>query len=186
MKRDIRIFGDPVLREKSRPVTAPDAEIRALADDMVETMFAAEGCGLAAQQVGETRAICVIYVPEDLDKNEAGERQHPGLVTPLVLLNPRITAASKKTEGREEGCLSFPGIRGSIPRATQIVLEFMDLDGRIRTEKLRDFAARVVQHELDHLNGVLFIDRMSPAKRFAIKRRLATLREETEERLNQA
>ena len=186
MKRDIRTFGDPVLREKSRPIAAPTPEIRALADDMIETMFAAEGCGLAAQQIGETRAICIVYVPEDLDKNEAGERLHPNFEGPRALLNPRIIEASKKSEGREEGCLSFPGIRGSIPRSLEIVLEYMDLDGKTHTVKLREFAARVVQHELDHLNGILFIDKMSPAKRFAIKRKLADLRTETQEKLGLA
>ena len=181
MKRDIRTFGDPVLRMPSRPIAAPTPEICALAEDMIETMFAAEGCGLAAQQIGETRSICIVFVPEDLDKNEAGERLHPQFEGPRALLNPRIVRSSKKTEGREEGCLSFPGIRGTITRPLEIDLEFMDLDGKTHAMTLRDFAARVVQHEIDHLNGVLFIDKMSPAKRFAIKRKLADLRAETEE-----
>jgi peptide deformylase len=102
---------------------------------------------------------------------------------PLVMLNPEITETSKKTGGREEGCLSFPDIRGSIQRPVEITVKFIGLDGKPRVEKLRDFAARVVQHEVDHLNGILFIDKMSPAKKFALKRKLATLKHETEEQL---
>ena len=181
MKREIRKYGDPVLREKAQLITGINAEIRALASDMLDTMRAAEGCGLAAQQIGETRAICVIAVPEDLDKNEAGERQHPHLEMPLVMLNPEITEVSKKSAGRDEGCLSFPEIRGSIQRPVEITVKFLGLDGKSRVEKLRDFAARVVQHEVDHLNGILFIDKMSPAKKFALKRKIANLKSETEE-----
>jgi peptide deformylase len=183
MKREIRKFGDPVLREKAKPIAKIDASVRALADDMLETMHAAEGVGLAAQQIGETRAICIIMVPPDLDKNEAGERQHPHLEKPTVLLNPVVIEASKTMAGRDEGCLSFPEIRGTIQRPTAITLKYMGLDGVERLEKLRDFAARVVLHEVDHLNGVLFIDKMSPAKKFASKRKLANLKAETEEEL---
>ena len=186
MKREITKYGNPVLRQKSTPIKTVTDEIRRLADDMIETMRAAEGCGLAAQQIGETRAICVIALPPDLDKDEAGMPQHPNLQMPLVVINPEITAASKKTAGREEGCLSFPDIRGSILRHTEITLKFTGIDGTPREEKLRDFAARVIQHEIDHLNGVLFIDKMSPAKKFAIKRKLANLKAETEEALGLA
>lgn len=171
-----------MLREKSRPVAAVDKEIRTLAADMIETMREAEGVGLAAQQIGETRSICVIAVPPDHDRDGNGGPLHPHLVMPLVLLNPTITELSRKTEGREEGCLSFPDIRGSIPRSVEITVSFTDLEGRARVEQLRGFVARVVQHEVDHLNGVLFIDRMSPAKKFALKRRLAALKSATEER----
>ena len=144
MKREITKYGNPVLRQKSTPIKTVTDEIRRLADDMIETMRAAEGCGLAAQQIGETRAICVIALPPDLDKDEAGMPQHPNLQMPLVVINPEITAASKKTAGREEGCLSFPDIRGSILRHTEITLKFTGIDGTPREEKLRDFAARVI------------------------------------------
>lgn len=183
MKRDIRKYGDPVLREKSRRIEKVDDEIRALAADMIDTMNAAEGVGLAAQQIGETRSICVILVPPDYDKDETGARMHPHLDGPVVLLNPEITAASKTVAGRDEGCLSFPEIRATIQRFTEVTVSFMDIEGRPRVEKLRDFAARVAQHEIDHLNGVLFIDKMSPAKKFALKRRISALRRETEEAL---
>lgn len=183
MKLQIRKYGDPVLREKAKPITKITDEIHRLAADMMDTMHAAEGVGLAAQQIGETRAICIIMVPPDLDKNETGEPQHPHLAQPVVLLNPVITEASKTMAGRDEGCLSFPEIRGSIQRPTAITLKYMGLDGIERTEKLRDFAARVVQHEVDHLNGILFIDKFSPAKKFASKRKLANLKADTEAEL---
>ncbi len=183
MKREIRKYGDPVLREKSHAIAHVDAGIRALATDMIETMKSAEGVGLAAQQIGETRAICVIGLPPDLDQNEAGERLHPHLEMPMVLINPHVTETSKQTGVHEEGCLSFPNIRANITRPVEITIKFTGLDGKNRTEKLRDFAARAVQHEVDHLNGILFIDKMSPAKKFALKRKISTLRAETEEEL---
>lgn len=183
MKLEIRKYGDPVLREKAKPITKITDEIHKLAADMIDTMHAAEGVGLAAQQIGETRAICIIMVPPDLDKNSEGQPQHPHLEKPVVVLNPVITESSKTIGGREEGCLSFPEIRGTIQRPTQITLKYTGLDGVERIEKLRDFAARVVQHEVDHLNGVLFIDKFSPAKKFAVKRKLANLKAETEAEL---
>lgn len=170
-----------MLREKARPIAKVGAEIRKLADDMIDTMRYAEGVGLAAQQIGETRAICVVEVPDKMDRDEAGNRFHPGLDMPMVLLNPEIFEPSKKTESREEGCLSFPEIRGNITRSVEIGLRYMDLEGAKHELRVKDFLARVVQHEVDHLNGVLFIDRMSPAKKFAIKGRLARLKAEYEE-----
>lgn len=183
MKREIRKYGDPVLREKAKPIAHVDADIKSLAADMIDTMRAAEGVGLAAQQIGETRAICVISVPEDLDRDAEGNRQHPHLDMPLVIMNPQIEKPSKVVDSREEGCLSFPNIRGNISRPVEITLKFTGIDGRQRVEKLNDFAARVVQHEVDHLNGILFIDKMSPAKKFALKRKIAAIKNETEERL---
>jgi peptide deformylase len=153
---------------------------------MIETMRDAEGVGLAAQQIGDTRAICVIAIPPDHDKDKAGERIHPHLEMPLVLINPEITVCSKKTDALEEGCLSFPSIRASITRPAEITIKFLDLHGKRREEKLSDFTARAVQHEVDHLNGILFNDKMSAAKKFAIKRKLANLKEETEEKLGLA
>jgi peptide deformylase len=178
MRLNLRYYGDPILRDPARPVQPPEASLRQLAADMLETMRASEGVGLAAQQVGETRSICVVEVPEDYDRDEAGQRLNPELTMPLVLLNPQIHTFSDKTDAREEGCLSFPDIRGKIERSLEIGLRFLDLDGQPCDLAVRGFAARVIQHEVDHLNGVLFIDRMSVAKRFAIKGRLAKMKKE--------
>lgn len=186
VKLDIHAYGDPVLREKAAPVRAVDEEVRAFARDLIETMRAEQGVGLAAQQVGRAIAVCVIEVPVEYDTDDAGQRLNPGLAMPMVFINPEIITVSRKTDGHEEGCLSFPGIRGSIQRHVEITVRYLDEQGRPQERRLVDFVARVVQHEIDHLNGVLFIDRMSAAKRFALKKRLNTLKRETEERLGLA
>jgi peptide deformylase len=173
----MRYYGDPILRTPSHPVRPPNEGLRELAARMIETMHASEGVGLAAQQIGEARAICVVAVPEDYDKDDAGARINPDLPMPLVLLNPVIHTFSDKTDSREEGCLSFPDIRGKIERSSEIGVRFQDLEGQVHDLTVRGFAARVIQHEVDHLNGVLFIDRMSVAKRFALKGRLAKLKD---------
>lgn len=178
MRLNLRYYGDPVLRTPAKDVRPPDESLRRLAVDMVETMRSSEGVGLAAQQIGETRAICVVEVPEDHDKDDKGGRLNPDLPMPLVLLNPVIHRLGERTENLEEGCLSFPDIRGKIERSLDIGLRYVDLDGQAHDVTVRGFAARVIQHEVDHLNGVLFIDRMSVAKRFALKGRLARLKEE--------
>jgi peptide deformylase len=183
MKYDVTLYGNPVLREKAQPVPEVTAEIRAIAANMIETMRAYSGCGLAAQQVGMTRSIFVIEVPEDHDLDDKGQRIHPDLTMPMVLINPRILSKSSRTEFYEEGCLSFPDIRGQVPRSTEIDVTFLDENGTPHHARYRDFVARVIQHELDHLEGVLFIDRMSTAKRIGLAARLRRLKRETEESL---
>lgn len=186
MSLSLHFYGDPILRTPAARIPAVTPEIRALAESMLATMRAAEGVGLAAQQIGQALAICTIEVPVEYDTDENGQRIHPGLAMPLVLINPEILETSRKTDGHEEGCLSFPGIRGDIQRPREIVLRYQDLDGAAHTVTLRDFVARVVQHEVDHLNGVLFIDRMSMPKRMVLKKKLLRLKEDTEERLGLA
>lgn len=183
MKLPIHFYGDPVLRGKAVPVPAVTDEIRAFARDLIETMHEEQGVGLAAPQVGRSLAVCVVEVPLDYDTDEEGNRLHPDVAMPLVLINPEIVDPSRKIDHHEEGCLSFPSLRGSIPRPIEITVRYLDELGKPRELHLREFLARVVQHEVDHLNGVLFIDRMSPAKRFALKKRLNTLKRETEEAL---
>lgn len=183
MKLDIHSYGDPILRTPAERIPAVTPEIRTLAADMIETMRAAEGVGLAAQQIGRALAICTVEVPAEYDTDEAGTRKHPDLAMPMVLLNPEITASARKLDHHEEGCLSFPGVRGDIQRPVEITLRYQDLDGQVHERVLRDFLARVVQHEVDHLNGVLFIDRMSAPKRLVLAKRLKRMRLETEERL---
>lgn len=181
MIHEVRIYGDPILRAKARPIDAVTDEIRALGRDMIETMRVAEGVGLAAQQIGLDIAICVVEVPEAADKDDAGNRLNPDLAMPLVVLNPEILSLSKKSESSEEGCLSFPEIRGNIERPVDIRLRFMDEHGKTRELDVRGFTARVLQHEIDHLNGVLFIDKMSTAKRVAIAGKIKRMKRATEE-----
>lgn len=149
---EIRLMGDPVLREEAVEIEAVDAEVRALARDMFDTMYEADGVGLAANQVGVTRRLIVV------DPREEG-------VTPRALVNPRVVSTGDETERAEEGCLSIPGLRDIVERKTTVVVEALDLDGdplRIEAEGLH---ARVLLHEIDHIDGILFPDRLSPLKR---------------------
>ncbi|MCS6771087.1 MAG: peptide deformylase [Kiritimatiellae bacterium] len=183
MKLELRYYGDPILRKQAEPVRAFGMELRKLIDDMLETMRAAQGIGLAAPQVGWSQAVAVIEMPIDYDLDENGQRLNPDAEMPLVLVNPAIRNSSKKMDLYEEGCLSFPGIRAEIERPYEIEIAFQLPDGTSKIQTFRDFLARVIQHEVDHLNGVLFIDRMSSAKRFALAGKLKRLKRETEERL---
>lgn len=145
---DLHLLGSPVLREESTPVKTVDDETRRFIADLFETMYAAKGVGLAANQVGVARRVAVI----DAD----------GLK--LVLVNPKIVSAAGK-EVAEEGCLSIPDIYGEVTRPDQVVLEALDQDGKPYRVELDGLAARAVQHEIDHLDGILFLDHLSPLKR---------------------
>jgi len=145
---DLHLLGSPVLREESKPVVAVDDEVRRFVADLFETMHAAHGVGLAANQVGVARRIAVV---ETDDKR-------------LVLINPRIVEASGKETG-EEGCLSIPDIYADVTRPDRVVLEALDEGGNRYREELVGLAARAVQHEIDHLDGILFLDHLSMLKR---------------------
>jgi peptide deformylase len=155
---EIRLLGDPVLRERAAEVGEVDAELRRLAQDMFEAMYEADGVGLAAPQVGISRRIIVV------DPREDG-------VTSRAIINPRVVTASAGTDKAEEGCLSIPGVRDVVERAATVTVEGLDLEGRPITIDADGLHARVLQHEIDHLDGVLFLDRLSPLKRrLALKR----------------
>lgn len=148
---DIRVLGDPVLREQTTPVTEVTDELRRLVDDMFETMYAARGIGLAAPQVGRTERITVIDVAEG-----GGEQ--------LVLINPQIVHMEGKVKG-EEGCLSIPEIYGDVERAARVVVRALDRNGQPFEIEGTDLLSRCLQHEIDHLDGKLFIDYLGPFKR---------------------
>lgn len=186
MKLDMHFYGDPVLRAPAARVETVTDELRKLAADMIETMRVEQGVGLAAPQIGRSIALCVIEVPDDYDTDEEGRRINPDAVMPMILFNPEIVESGRKTDTHEEGCLSFPGMRGNIDRPIDIKLRYVDENGKPHEHAFTDFLARVIQHEVDHLNGVLFIDRMSAAKRFALSGKLKKLKRETEERLGLA
>ena len=179
MELPIRIYGDPVLREESSPLAVPDERVSRLAVDMIETMRLERGVGLAAQQIGLAEAICVVEIPPDYDVDEDGVRQHPDREMPMVLVNPHILEHSDLEWSADEGCLSFPDITASIKRPMSIRLRYQDLDGTAHECDLAGFLARVVQHEIDHLNGILFVDRMTPVKRTALAGRLKRMRRRT-------
>lgn len=186
MSLAIHKYGDGVLREKSQPVQEVDDDLRAVVKDMIQTMREERGVGLAAQQVGRTEALCVVDVPFEYDRDESGVRYNPDVPMPLVLVNPEIAESSSETESADEGCLSFPGIYAPIERPVEITVRFLDARGKPQTLRLRKFVARVVQHEMDHLNGVLLVDRMSALKKIALSGQLKRLKKETREALAQA
>lgn len=176
MRRDIITYGQAVLRQKAQPVEAIDADIRTLIADMLETMAAADGVGLAAEQVGIAKAICVVHVPAEHDSNDAGERLNPDIDMPLIMINPAIEPRGKRRASETEGCLSFPGITAAITRPYRILARFTDLENRQQEIEACDMVARAIQHEIDHLNGVLLVDRMSAVKRVSLSGALKRLK----------
>lgn len=146
---DIRVLGDPILRQETRPVADVTDELRQLVDDMFETMHAAQGIGLAAPQVGRTERLTVVEI-----ENER-----------FVLFNPEIVVADGKKAKGEEGCLSIPEVYGDVERPTHVVVRAVDADGKPYEVEATDLLARCFQHEIDHLHGKLFIDYLSVLKR---------------------
>ena len=175
-------YNQPILRKKGAPVTAFGSVLRTLADDMVETMHEAEGIGLAAQQIGQAIQFCVI----DLRSVEAeftweldGRKPPLDLCMPMALANPKITILPGKETSYEEGCLSFPEIRGDVVRPDAIRVEFQDLDGTAHVLVCNGLLSRCIQHEADHLNGVLFIDQMAKRVLVELKDDLKALEKDT-------
>jgi peptide deformylase len=161
--RPVRIYGDPVLREKAREVTAFDDSLRALVADLFDTMKAYNGVGLAANQVGVAQRVFVVDVP-----HEDGTRDR------FAVVNPVLDHRTGK-DTAEEGCLSMPGVYEDVARATGLRLRGLDAHGRAFERVVEGFLARAIQHEADHLDGVLFTDRLSPLKRQFLKRNLDAL-----------
>jgi len=182
MRFSILQYGDPILRTKGKPIDKIDPRIRELAQNMVETMHAANGVGLAAQQIGEALQLTVLDVSEVEDRPSTmklnGESIDPKTAMPLVLINPQIDLGAE-TEKGTEGCLSFPEITGEIVRAKSITVRAQNLDGEPIEIETTGFLARAVQHEVDHLNGILFIDRMSTAAKISLSSKLKRLQKET-------
>ena len=182
MRFSILQYGDPILRTKGKPIDKIDPRIRELAQNMVETMHAANGVGLAAQQIGEALQLTVLDVSEVEDRPSTmklnGESIDPKIAMPLVLINPQIDLGAE-TEKGTEGCLSFPEITGEIVRAKSITVRAQNLDGEPIEIETTGFLARAVQHEVDHLNGILFIDRMSTAAKISLSSTLKRLQKET-------
>jgi len=179
LKYQVVRYNTPVLREQAEPVTEFGEDLAQLGRDMVETMHASKGIGLAAQQIGLTIAICVVDLPARMDVDEDEERLNPDIDMPMVLVNPEITGFTKETDVYEEGCLSFPGINGRVTRPVGVTIRYQDPLGNEHTIQPDGLLARCIQHEMDHLNGVLFIDHMSPVKRMALKGKLKKLKAAT-------
>ena len=171
-----------VLRARCRNVTTPADAISLLAADMLETMHHANGVGLAAPQIGKDIQLAVIDVSHNPDCVSYfrfnGQPADMVAHMPVVFLNPKIEPFGKEKETDEEGCLSFPRLRGQIKRPAQIKVTYQDLSGATQVIETDGLLSRAFQHETDHLNGVLFIDRMSPAAKLGLKRKLGRLMEE--------
>jgi peptide deformylase len=175
-------YGDPILRAKGKPIENIEDRIRELAANMIETMHAAKGVGLAAQQVGEALQLTVLDVSLVEDRPSTlkvdGKEVDPKAAMPLVLINPEIELRGS-TETGVEGCLSFPEITGDIERATSVIVRAQTLESSTIEIEATGFLARAIQHEGDHLNGILFIDRMNSAAKAALSSRLKRLQKET-------
>ena len=160
-QRNIVIEPDPILRKKSATLEKVDDELRILLDDMLETMYAAPGIGLAAVQVGILKRLIVIDISKDKEKKN-----------PLFLVNPQIISQSDNKSTYEEGCLSLPGHFAEIERPAECLIKFIDYNGKEKELKAKGLLATCIQHEIDHLDGILFIDYLSKLKKDMIVKKL--------------
>ena len=179
---EILKYGHPILRAKGRRVAVITNEIRELAADMLETMHAANGVGLAAQQVGRALQLTVIDVANIEDRPSTisidGKMCDLKKQMPLTLVNPQLELGAERETGNE-GCLSFPDITAEIDRAISVVVEAETLEGKTIRIEAAGLLARALQHEVDHLHGILFIDRMSSVAKASLSSRLKRLKRET-------
>lgn len=180
MVLEIVKYPNPVLRKPGSRIDEVTEEIRELADNMYETMKDADGVGLAAQQIGLAIQMAIVDVSHDPDCvsycRVNGEDVELDEICPLVFINPEIKPAGKK-ESESEGCLSFPDLRSDVMRKGEVVAEVETLDGEKLVIETDGLFARAIQHEVDHLFGKLFIDRMSSARKLAIRKRLKEMQE---------
>lgn len=165
--REIVVMGDPVLRREADEVVAFDDELRALVKDMFATMYHADGIGLAAPQIGISRRVIVV----DLRLEEEPDKR-------VAIVNPRVTWSTNQTEKSVEGCLSIPGLEEVVERPFGVRVEGTDLDGNPTVIEADDLYARALQHEIDHVNGVLFLDRVSALKRRMLMKKWKKLQAE--------
>jgi peptide deformylase len=175
-------YGDPLLRAKGKRIERIDNRIRELAASMVETMHAAHGVGLAAQQVGEALQLTVIDVSQVEDRPSTmklnGKEVDPEMAMPLVLINPELELRGEAEVG-VEGCLSFPEISADIERSKSVIARAQTLEAENIEIDAGGLLSRVIQHEFDHLHGILFIDRMNSAAKAALSSRLKRMQKET-------
>ena len=158
--RKLRLKGDEILSKKARKVEIIDEKIKELAEDMLDTMYANDGIGLAACQVGMLKAM-IVYDVKYIDEKHPKKEPH-------VLINPSILERSKSLVSVEEGCLSFPNVFDQVVRNEKVTVEYTDLEGKKQIKKIKGMESVCVQHELDHLDGIVFLDRTEKGK-YAIK-----------------
>jgi peptide deformylase len=170
---DIVTYGNPILEKPAEPVREITPELRDLARAMLDAMYAADGVGLAAEQVGRTEALCVIDVPPDAQGRDA--ELNAGVKMPMVMFNP-VVSEPEGTQRGSEGCLSFPGVSAQVTRARSVTVDWMGEDGKHYSARVHGLLARAVQHETDHLAGVVFVKRVSSTQALLLKGKLAKLR----------
>ncbi len=163
-------YPHPVLKKKAEKVAQVDDELRKLLDDMLETMYASNGCGLAAPQIGVSKRIVVIDI--------AHEDEEPA---PMYMVNPEIVWKAEEKAICEEGCLSVPGMRAEVERSISVKIRYLDYNGEEQELLAEDFLAVAAQHELDHLDGILYIDHLSRLKRQMLLKKLEKARKENNE-----
>ncbi|SET20300.1 peptide deformylase [Myxococcus fulvus] len=171
MVREILIWPDPILKQKAKPVTKVDDSVRALVKDMFETMYAADGVGLAAPQVGVLQRVIVLDTTPRQPESK-----------PLAMINPEIVTLEGETT-YTEGCLSIPGESEDVDRAAVVTVKYLDVDGNEQTLRCDELLAIAVQHETDHLNGTVFVDHVSTLKREFIRKRMKRLKASRENEL---
>lgn len=169
MKLPIYLYGHPVLREQTQPVTADYADLKKLVDDMFETMYTAEGCGLAAPQIGKSIKLVVI------DADVLGDEYPECKGRKFALINPEVTVLDGDEVSRGEGCLSLPGLSENVSRVEHINLKWLDEDFLPHEEEISGFLARIVQHECDHLDGKVYMDHVSPTRRLLLRSKLRNI-----------
>jgi peptide deformylase len=162
---DLRIAPDPIFKQKASPVASVTEDIRELTKDMLETLYHERAVGLGANMVGVLKQIVVIDLLENQKKN------------PLIMINPEITEKSSKTQVIEEASLCFPGISAPIERPSEITVAYMDLDSKNQTLKAEGFLATVIQHEVDYLHGITFLDHLSILKRNMLLKKMEKFKE---------
>lgn len=169
MVREILIWPDPVLKKKASTVAQVDDSIRSLVNDMFETMYAADGVGLAAPQIGVLKQVIVLDTTPRQPESK-----------PVAMINPQILTQEGSTR-TSEGCLSIPGEAEEVDRAAKVTVKFLDVDGQEQTLEADGLLAVAIQHETDHLHGTMFVDYLSPLKRELIKKRMKRLKAEKSE-----
>ncbi|ADI38510.1 peptide deformylase [Waddlia chondrophila 2032/99] len=170
MKLELAYYGDPFLRKKCKPVEEINNEIRELVENMVETLVEYNGIGLAAPQIKQDLRLFITAVPKELPNGdwEQGEL--------IVFINPEIVSYSEETEDRQEGCLSIPKLYGNVNRPVRIVIKATDMEGNVFERKFEGLQARCCLHENDHINGVLYIDRIRGKERKLLEPKLREIK----------
>ncbi len=174
------IAPDPLLKKISKPVEKVDAELQTLMKNMVQTMYAESGVGLAAVQVGVLKRVLVMDVDYEVEEHHHHNHDHCGGIhvkntNPRYFVNPEIVHISKETNIYNEGCLSFPGARSEVERPKKVKIKYLDFHGKEKLEEMDELMATCIQHEIDHLNGITFVDHISKLKRDMILKKMKKL-----------